>query len=88
MSELVNASPDDLRRLRREIAQMQTAVTTATGRARSTLNSIAWNDRKRREFEQQLTALTGGINRAAGQADELIKSLDSTIAQLDQYLRR
>lgn len=83
MSDLVNASPDDVRRLAGALRNYQQQVANASRSVQKALASANWNDRQKQRFESRYRELQKSIDRFMN--DEVV-SMVSTLNELARKL--
>ena len=85
MAQIVNARPEDVRRLAAALAAYKQEVAAAGKRVQGGLNAAHWHDPQKDAFQQQLTDFQRGINGFMNdQVDDMIKSLMRLAQRLDE----
>ena len=89
MSDLVNADPNDVRKLAKALQQFEQRVNDANKQAQRAIDQANWHDGQKdrfaaryREFHRQTN------NFVAGQVRDFVKSLNSLAADLERAKSR
>jgi chromosome segregation ATPase len=81
MADLVNASPNDIRKLAGALSAYKQEVGAASKRVQGALNAANWHDPQKDKFEAHYRDLQRGISSfLSGEVDQMIKNLN-TLAQ-------
>jgi hypothetical protein len=87
-SGLVNANPEDVRKLAAALAAYQRDVTDAGRRVQKALASAYWHDDQKRRFEERYQELQRHVDRFLGnEATEMIRTLNELARRLDDIKR-
>lgn len=80
---LVNASPEDIRRLAAALGTYKNEVVAAHKRVQGALNAAHWQDPQKDRFEARLQDFRQGVDTfVTGEVDEMVRSLNQLAARL------
>jgi len=83
MSDLVNARPEDIRKLATALATYRQEVVGAGRKVQSALGAAHWHDGQKDKFEARYRDLQKSIDRfVGGDVDAMIKCLNALAAKL------
>jgi DNA repair ATPase RecN len=83
-SDLVNASPEDVRRLASALRSYQEQVSTASRSVQKALASANWHDGQKQRFECRYSDLQKSIDRfMTNEVSSMIKTLNQLARKLD-----
>jgi hypothetical protein len=88
-SDLVNADPNDVRKLAAALQELERKVLEATKHGRQAIDRANWHDRQKDTFEaryQDFQKHTTGF--VSGQVRDFVKSLNALAADLERARAR
>ncbi|MGY1802957.1 hypothetical protein ACI78T_06725 [Blastococcus sp. SYSU D00922] len=84
MADLVNASPQDVRKLAAALAAYQQDVAAAGKKVRGALNAANWHDPQKDKFEARYRDLQKGLDRfMSGEVTAMVKGLKDLARKLE-----
>jgi uncharacterized protein YukE len=89
MSDLVNADPNDVRKLARALQQFEQKVNDANKQAQRAIDQANWHDSQKDRFASRYKEFHKQTNNfVAGQVRDFVKSLNSLAADLERAKSR
>ena len=87
MNRSVQASPEQLRRIRSEIQRSRQDINNAARRINASLNNASkWQDPVRIQFEQDLKHALTALKKFDTDSEQLCATLEKKAQQLDTFL--
>jgi hypothetical protein len=84
-SDMVNASPADVRKLAAALNAYKQEVVAASKTVRGALGSANWNDSRKAQFESRYQDLQKRIDGfMSGEVDQMVKMLNDLARRLDE----
>jgi ABC-type transporter Mla subunit MlaD len=84
-SDLVNADPNDVRKLARALQQYEEKVTELTKQTQRAIDQANWNDGQKERFAARYKDFNNQTNRfVSGQVRDFVKSLNALAADLER----
>lgn len=89
MSDLVNADPNDVRKLARALQQFEQKVNDANKQAQRAIDQANWHDGQKDRFASQYKDFQRQTNSfVSGKVRDFVKSLNSLAADLERAKSR
>ena len=84
-SEMVNASPADIRKLAAALGSYKQEVAAASRKVRGALASANWHDSRKAQFDSRYQDLQKRIDSfMSGEVDQMVKTLNDLAHRLDE----
>lgn len=85
MSDLVNADPNDVKALARELERYQQQISEINKRAQQAINRARWNDKQKQQFEQSFRNFQQQTDRFVGSnVRDFVKKLNALAHDLER----
>lgn len=89
MSDLVNADPNDLRSLARELERFGQQTKDLCKQTQRSLDRCRWNDRQKQQFEQRFREAQRQLERFSSQeVAQMVKALNAHASDLERVRSR